>query len=80
MKLPEWTRAVIEELAAAGFEVREHDGFPLAIVPKTHAEIVRFLKFQPSLGADRTICAEGALFTPAGARAWVDRKKEQAAQ
>jgi|GEM_PF-7097478 len=65
MTLQEWTQAVIAELKSAGFEAAEYQGFPMANTPPD-AEKYRFLKFRTTLPADRTIYAEGVLFTPAG--------------
>ncbi len=64
MTLPEWTAAVSNELTEAGFEVEIRAGLPLVKIPKTHLEIVRFLKFKTTLAADKRLYAEGALFLP----------------
>lgn len=66
MTLQEWTATVIAELTSAGFEVSEYQGFPLVKIPATMQQSVRFLKFNTTLAADRTIYAEGCLFVPAG--------------
>ncbi len=68
MTLGEWTAAVIEELKAAGFDAREHQGFPLVQRPEDFQEGVRLLKFHTTLPADREIYAEGMIFVPAGSR------------
>ncbi len=71
MKLQEWTASIIDELKMTGFECSEHQGFPLAKVPDSIAEKVRFLKFRTTFAADRIIYAEGVLFLPAeSARRW----------
>ena len=67
MTLPEWTKSVMDELRAAGFEVSEYQGFPLVQTPADFQEGVRLLKFHTSLAADRTIYSEGMLYAPAGA-------------
>ena len=77
MTLPEWTKSIIDELTAAGFETSEYQGFPLVKIPTTHAEGVRFLKFHTTLPADRTMYAEGCLFVPAGSRREADRIKAE---
>jgi hypothetical protein len=64
--LQEWTQSIIDELTAAGFEATTYQGFPLAPMPTTQQEGVRFLKFHTTLAADRRIYAEGCLFVPAG--------------
>ena len=66
MTLEEWTKSIIDELTAAGFEASEYQGFPLVPMPKTQIEGVRFLKFRTTLASDRSIYAEGCLFVPAG--------------
>jgi hypothetical protein len=73
MKLETWTQLVSQELREAGFEVREYEGFPLAKSPESLEEKVRFLKFKTKVPADRTIYAEGVLFTTAGSAARVGR-------
>lgn len=64
MKLQEWTKSVSDELKAAGFEVSEWNGLPMAQPPKEHLECVRFLKFRTTLPADRRMYAEGTVFVP----------------
>lgn len=67
MTLDEWTARIIDELKAAGFGASVYQGFPLVAMPSTHEEGVRFLKFKPTLAADRRIYSEGCLLVPAGA-------------
>jgi hypothetical protein len=61
------------DLKAAGFEVSEHQGFPLVKCPASMEEGVRFLKFHATLAADRTFYSEGVLFTPPGSRRLAER-------
>lgn len=74
--LAQWTKSVIDDLTAAGFVASEYEGFPLAKRPETIEEGVRFLKFHTTQAADRTIYAEGCLFTPAGLKRLVEEKQE----
>jgi hypothetical protein len=82
MTLPEWTKSIIDELTAAGFEAREYKGFPIATIPAGdgmagHLERVRFLKFHTTLAADRRMYAEGCLFSPAGSWREAERIKAE---
>lgn len=66
MTLLEWTKAISDELTAAGFNVSQHEGFPLVNTPEGLEEKVRILKLKLSLPTSRRIYSEGILFTPLG--------------
>lgn len=75
-KVNEWTQELGVQLEQAGFRVELHglkeNGevvcfLPLVLVPETHADAVRFLKWRSATHPfSRDMFAEGCLCKPAG--------------
>lgn len=76
-RLAAWSEQITKELAAAGFAVSDYQGFPLVKRPAAFQDGVRVLEFRTSMPCDRTIYAEGMLFSPAGAKREAQRLSEQ---
>jgi hypothetical protein len=74
MQLAEWTAHLVHELKLQGFDVVEHQGFPL-VKPRMDGSVdpfnerIRLLEYEPSLNCERHIYAEGMIFLPIGAGA-----------
>ena len=68
MTLAEWTQRLTEEYTAAGFVVKEYEGFPLVEVEASGGiqEKRRLLRFRSKTPAKRSIYAEGMLLLPVG--------------
>jgi hypothetical protein len=69
MTLEEAVKDISDELRAAGFQVSDYQGFPLAQTNlaegmDAHMERVRLLKFRTRIPCDRRIYAEGMIFIP----------------
>lgn len=63
--LKKWQADLIKELTDAGFVVKEHCGWPLVETPESFDGKLKLLKWKGT-PANRTIYAEGVLFTPPG--------------